>query len=86
MSKADAARLVGRAFRCSDGLIRWITHLSTRGYFSLLWRQDDGDIWYSGGIVKVDKWQGGEEVRSPRPGESYKLAGATGVISERTVC
>lgn len=80
-----AAALVGRAFRCSDGLIRWITHLSTRNYYSLLWRYESDDVWESGGIIKADQWDGGAEVAAPKPGEAYKRVGATGVITEYTV-
>lgn len=80
-----AAALVGRAFRCSDGLIRWITHLSTRNYYSLLWLNESEGVWFSGGIIKANKWQGGEEVVAPKPGEVYKRVGATGVTTEYTV-
>jgi hypothetical protein len=73
-------QLVGRAFRCSDGLIRWITHLSTRRYYSLLWLNEAEGVWYSGGIVKANQWEGGEEVPAPQPGQPYRIAGATGVI------
>ena len=79
-----ALTLVGRAFRCSDGLVRWITHLSVRGYYSLLWRRETEDVWYSGGIVKYYRWEGGKEVPAPKPGETIRIAGATGVISEIT--
>jgi hypothetical protein len=73
-------QLVGRAFRCSDGLIRWITHLSTRRYYSLLWLNEAEGVWYSGGIVKANRWEGGEEVPAPQPGQPYRIASATGVI------
>ena len=84
-SAANPAVLVGHAFRCSDGLVRWITHLSTRNYYSVLWRYETDDVWHSGGIVKADKWENGEEVAAPQPGETYRQAGATGVISERFI-
>lgn len=76
--------VVGRAFRCPDGLIRWITHLSTRNYYSVLWRYEYEDVWHGGGIYKANKWEGGEEVAAPQPGEPYRMAGATGIISEWT--
>lgn len=82
---ADAEALVGRAFRCPDGLIRWITTLTTRGYYHLLWLNESDGVWHHGYMVRASKWEGGEEVRAPQPGESYRLAGVTGVITEYTV-
>jgi hypothetical protein len=88
-ARAAAALLIGRAFRCSDGLVRWITGLSTRDYFSLLWLDERTNTWFSGGIIKIHKWQelygDAEEVRGPQPGERYQLAGPTGMVDERTV-
>lgn len=85
--RAEASQLVGRAFRCGDGIVRWIVGLSTRDYFSLLWldESDGRRVWHGGGIEKIDRWQGGEEVPAPRPGDRYQLAGPTGLVSERTV-
>jgi len=80
----DAA-LVGKAFRCPDGIIRWITHVSSRKYFSCLWFDEEGQNWHNGGIIKTSDWQGGEEVAAPQKGETYFLVGATGFISEKTV-
>lgn len=74
---------VGRAFRGTDGLIRWITHFSTRKYFTLLWLDENANVWHNGGIVKAQQWQGGDEVAAPQKGDVYQLAGATGLISER---
>lgn len=84
-AREAAALLVGRAFRCPDGLVRWITGLSTRDYFSLRWLDERDHTWFSGGITKIDNWEGGEEVRAPQPGESYKMCGARGMVDERTV-
>lgn len=75
---------VGRAFRGTDGIIRWITHFSTRKYFTVLWLHEKSGTWHSGGIVKAHQWEGGEEVPAPQKGDVYKIAGATGLISERT--
>lgn len=80
---AAEAALVGRAFRCADGLVRWITHHSARRYYTLLWLDEPSNTWHSGGIVKAAKWEGGEEVAPPRPGERYRLAGAMGTVDER---
>ena len=77
--------LVGRAFRCGDGLIRWITYLSTLDNFGLLWLDERTNTWFSGGTVKASKWEGGEEVRAPQPGETYKQADPMGRVGERTV-
>lgn len=90
MKRADreaAAQLVGKAFRCPDGLVRWITGLSTRGYYSMLWLDEKSNTWFSGGIAKVQKWHewygGAEEAPAPQAGESYLLAGAMGLAEER---
>jgi|GEM_PF-4582905 len=71
---------VGKAFSCPDGLVRWVTRQSKRGYLHVLWREADGDTWYDGGIYKSDKLVTGDEVAAPT--ESYKLAGASGLIRE----
>lgn len=80
-----AARLVGKAFRGADGLVRWITSLSTRHYYTLLWLDEQSQTWFAGGIVKVSNWEGGAEVTAPQPGERYRRAGATGLVDECTV-
>ena len=59
----NTSTLVGRASRCSDGLIRWITHKSRRGYYHLLWLNESDGVWHSGYMVRADKWQGGEDAR-----------------------
>ena len=84
-AKDQEVSIVGRAFRCSDGLIRWITYKSRRGYYHLLWLNEQDGVWHSGYMVRSDKWQGGQEVAAPQPGETYRLAGATGVITEYIV-
>lgn len=81
---AEQLSRVGRAFKCPDGLIRWITNLTTRSYYAVLWRREDEDVWYSGGIIRSDKWEEGVEVHAPQAGEVFRLAGATGIISDRT--
>lgn len=78
-----AEKLVGRAFRCPDGLVRWITGLSTRGYYSLLWLDERSSTWFSGGLVRAHSWQGGVEVEAPKQGERYRLAGPMGTVDER---
>lgn len=72
--------LVGKAFRCTDGLVRWVTHLSVRNYYSMLWLDERTNVWHDGGIIKADRWQGGEEVPVPT---TWLQAGATGIVSER---
>lgn len=75
------ALLVGRAFRCKDGLVRWITHLSTRNNFTLLWLNEEDKVWHMGGTLPAAKWQGGEEYPVPAMGEQYDMHG---IYSVRT--
>jgi hypothetical protein len=85
----EAAHLVGRAFRCPDGLVRWITYLSTLGNYGVRWLDERDNTWCSGGTVSIRKWRewygGAEEVRAPQPGEKYQMVGATGMVDERVV-
>jgi hypothetical protein len=76
--------LVGGAFRCSDGLIRWATSLSTRNYLSILWLDESTGIWYSGGILKPSQLRDVivEEVKAPQAGEMIRRGSATGQVRE----
>jgi hypothetical protein len=78
--KKPTLALVGKAFRSrSDGRIRWITNLSTRSNYTLLWLDEETNIWWQGGHVDAatfDKFYGGDEVDAPIG--SYKLAGVFG--------
>lgn len=75
-----ALTLVGKAFRSrNDGRIRWITNLSSRKNYTLLWLDEGTDIWWQGGHVDAatfDRFYGGDEVAAPT--DSYKLAGVFG--------
>lgn len=74
---------VGRAFHCTDGIIRWVTNLSTRGFYSVLWRSRENDVWHSGGIIRPADFYDlvVKEVPAPQPGDEYRMAGATGVVA-----
>ncbi len=88
MSKADKeqfAALVGKAFRCPDGLIRWITRLSARGYYHVLWLSEQTNVWHSGGIISAREWKATEEAPAPQAGDTYQFCEVTGVVSERTI-
>jgi hypothetical protein len=62
-----ATERVGKAYMCNDGLVRLITGLSRRNYYSILWREPNDDVWYSGGIVKTEKFPWGWEIERPPP-------------------
>ena len=68
---------VGRAFRGKDGVVRWITGLSTLRNYQLLWLRPDG-TWATGGVTPAASFTAsmyfGDEVVAPQPGETYKLA------------
>lgn len=79
-----ALALVGRAFRSrTDGRVRWITNLSARHNYTLLWLDEDTGIWWQGGHVSAatfDQFYGGDEISAPIGG--YKLAGVFGGFRE----
>jgi hypothetical protein len=79
-----ADKILGKAFRGSDGTIRWFLRHSDRGYFSCLWLDESDDVWMPGGIYQIKDLPLGEEVPAPQPGEKYKNCGATGLVSEMT--
>jgi hypothetical protein len=71
---------IGNAYLCSDGLIRWITGRSIRDYYSILWREQDSDVWHHGGVVHADEWQEGTRVENPTG--KFKVMGSTGRLLE----
>lgn len=77
--------MVGRAFRCPDGLVRWVTAVSRRGSYELRWLDESTQTWHYGGKMKATAWPGGEEVPAPRPGDTYRRASATGFVEVVTV-
>lgn len=78
------ADLVGRAFRCRDGVVRWVVGQtpSTRN-LHLRWFAEDSEVWHHGGSVHPKSWLADErggpdaEVPTPRPGETYVYIGLT---------
>jgi len=87
MAKSDRGEaLIGRAFKGPDGVVRWVTGISTRGYLQILWWSEESAAWHTGAICKLDRWPGGEEVDMvPKPGEMYRRMGALGAPYERTM-
>ena len=77
---------VGKAYRGKDGLIRWITGVSTRRYYQLLWREEADTIWQFGGIAIAKEWPGsiadGVELPAPQMGDTYLKATALGGVRE----
>lgn len=71
--------VAGEIFRCSDGVTRLITGISTRNYLRLLWLDTATGIWHPGGIMKPDRWNhyNGDAEKLPpmEPGTFYKVAG-----------
>jgi hypothetical protein len=78
-----ATERVGKAYMCNDGLVRLITGLSRRNYYSILWREPNDDVWYSGGIVKTEKFPWGWEIE--RPTGILKVCGSTGRVLQITI-
>lgn len=81
--------LVGKAFRSRiDGRVRWITHRSARHNYTLLWLDEQSDIWWQGGHVLAamfDQFYGGDEISAPQRGDAYKYAGVFGGFREVTI-
>lgn len=74
---------VGRAYRCADGIVRWVTHRSTRGYYHLLWLEEERNVWFEGGKMKdgdatFAAFEEAEIHSAPRPGEAYTKMGVYG--------
>lgn len=74
---------VGRAYRCADGIVRWVTHRSRRGYFHLLWLEEERGVWFDGGKMKrgdatFAAFEGAAHYPAPGPGETYTKIGVYG--------
>ena len=80
---------LGRAYRCADGIVRWVVHRSRRGYFHLLWlvAKLERGVWYSGGKMKSGDatfaaFSNAEPYPAPQPGETYVQMGVYGTPRE----
>ena len=73
---------VGKAYRGSDGTIRWITMLSARRNYSLMWLDETSGVWHFGGTLDAYQFAqiDGVICACPQPGEKYRKMGATGQI------
>jgi hypothetical protein len=76
---------VGKAYRGADGVLRWVYHRSTRGFFHIRWKDEESGRWNSGGIVSRANWCGGEVSPAPLPGSAVTLVGATGLAESYQV-
>lgn len=76
---------VGKAFRCKDGVTRWVQHQSVRGLLHVRHLEESSNVWHLGGRWKVGDFEqlACEEV-DPPSGEVLEC-GPTGVITMRTV-
>lgn len=75
----------GQAYRCPDGLVRWVQHESSRGIYSVLWLDEERKVWYWGGKYRKHEWPGGEPYPAPQPGDTYTLMGVYGQPREMVV-
>jgi hypothetical protein len=75
---------VGKAYRGTDGLVRWVTHESTRHIYSVLWLDEESSVWYSGGKYRKNEahYIVGPEDFAPQPGDHYILMGSLGTLRE----
>lgn len=82
-SKTEALQArVGHAFRGADKLVRWVVHLSERRIYTMLWHDEERNVWHYGGKVKASEWTdshyAGDEVPAPQPGDTYRKIGVFG--------
>ena len=80
---------VGKAYRGSDGVVRWITGKTRWGYYNLHQDESTG-IWYAGGYIQHKHWDpiahaAGGEILAPQPGDCYLRCGPMGTVSEQVV-
>lgn len=73
---------VGKAYRGTDGTVRWCIKQSVRGYYECLWWDEAANVWYYGGKYKGEGFPAGAEVRAPQPGERYIRMGMFGMPDE----
>lgn len=83
------ADLVGRAFRCKDGIVRWVfAQTASTGNLHIRWLSEEDGVWHMGGMRDPKKWPTaehdapGDEFPAPQPGDRFKLCGALGTVSE----
>jgi hypothetical protein len=79
---------VGKAYRGSDGVVRWVTHQSQRGRLHCLWLDEADSVWFSGASYKPAEMAAmvlGPEHPCPEPGETYKECGVFGRVETRTM-
>ena len=84
MTRAMAKKLIGRAFRFEeDGIIRYVTGLSTRGYLHMLWLNEATTTWFTGYPILFTEWTDIKMVEVTPPEGKQKRCGVLGSISER---
>lgn len=81
--KGESTVEVGRAYRCSDGIVRWVVHRSTRGYYHLLWLEEERGVWFEGGKIKdrdatFAAFENAKPYPAPAAGETFTKMGVYG--------
>ena len=85
------ADLLGKAWRCKDGVIRWAFAQtpSTRN-LHIYWLAEDVQVWQQGGMRDPRTWLTAvdapeTEYQAPQPGERFKVGGMGGpIVYEQT--
>jgi hypothetical protein len=79
--------IVGKAFRCKDGVVRWVVHRSKRGRLHLRWLDEENQIWHFGSTISEEQFkvQIQHETLAPQPGDVFYLCGILGVVSKERV-
>lgn len=84
----------GKTYLCTDGVIRWVTGKGPSGAYYCCWRDEDGDVWHSGGTFcgrwrakrrTSHPWPGGEEIEGPKPGDVVTTVGVFGATLKHVV-
>lgn len=79
--------MIGTTWRSNyDGLVRTVTHISTRGKYHLLWLDEEKDCWHGGGEIEALPPDAKvNSIAGPKRGETIMLMGAMGTKREKVV-
>ena len=78
--------LIGRAFRFNeDGIIRYVTGMSTRGYLHMLWMDEATATWFTGYPILFTEWMKISKTEVIPPVGNQLVCGVTGIVSERDI-
>lgn len=91
LPKLKGPEMVGRAWRCLDGVVRWvIDRTASTGNLHILWLGEDTGVWYPGGCYTAKEMRAAigllgpdTEYKPPQPGEEYTYCGTGNQVTRR---